>query len=153
MGSGIAGYGIFDNAFAARKNEAQAFENDGDYWRWKDPQTLPQGLSSRPLFTMGKKASISFGIVIAHHSVPLAIALEQLWAAESDGAKKASLTNGRSQGCGASAGAVWQRQSATGDGQVWRQGRVSNQGETWDVCTVAIAAAILRFNTARTGSV
>jgi len=74
--------------FRGEKDEAQAFENDGDYWRWKDPQTLPQGLSSRPLFTMGKKASISFGIVIAHHSVPLAIALEQLWAAESDGAKK-----------------------------------------------------------------
>lgn len=74
--------------FRGEKDEAQAFENEGDYWQWKDLQTLPKGLSSRPLFTMGQKASISFGIVIAHHSVPLAIALEQLWAAESDGAKK-----------------------------------------------------------------
>ncbi|MEB3149685.1 MAG: type III-B CRISPR-associated protein Cas10/Cmr2, partial [Sphaerospermopsis sp.] len=36
----------------------------------------------RPLFTMGSAATISFGIVIAHHSVPLAIALESLWEAE-----------------------------------------------------------------------
>ena len=31
---------------------------------------------------MGNTATISFGIVIAHQSVPLAIALENLWAAE-----------------------------------------------------------------------
>ena len=31
---------------------------------------------------MGKRATISFGIVIAHHSVPLPIALENLWEAE-----------------------------------------------------------------------
>jgi CRISPR/Cas system-associated protein Cas10 (large subunit of type III CRISPR-Cas system) len=36
---------------------------------------------------MGHKATISFGIVLAHHSVPLAIALENLWEAE-DKAKK-----------------------------------------------------------------
>ncbi|MDV2992011.1 MAG: hypothetical protein N4J56_001665 [Chroococcidiopsis sp. SAG 2025] len=33
---------------------------------------------------MGRKATISFGIVIAHHSVPLAIALENLWQAEAE---------------------------------------------------------------------
>jgi CRISPR-associated protein Cmr2 len=61
------------------------FAHDGDYWRWQG-ETLPKNLSSRPLFTMGSRASISFGMVLAHHSVPLAIALENLWAAE-DGAK------------------------------------------------------------------
>jgi CRISPR-associated protein Cmr2 len=57
------------------------FDHQGDYWQWNrgDP---PSPLSSRPLFTMGKKATISFGVVIAHHSVPLAIALESLWDAE-----------------------------------------------------------------------
>ncbi|MBE9176671.1 type III-B CRISPR-associated protein Cas10/Cmr2, partial [Synechocystis salina LEGE 06155] len=38
-------------------------------------------------FTMGNEATISFGIVMAHHSVPLAIALENLWEAE-EGAKE-----------------------------------------------------------------
>ena len=62
------------------------FDNTGDYWRWKNGE-LPDRVSARSLFTMGGKASISFGIVIAHHSVPLAIALENLRAAE-DEAKK-----------------------------------------------------------------
>ena len=42
---------------------------------------------------MGHDATISFGIVIAHHSVPLAIALEHLWSAE-DGAKNHVYLNG-----------------------------------------------------------
>ena len=58
------------------------FDHKGDYWQWKDEKKLPDNLSKRPLFTMGSKATISFGIVIAHHSVPLAIALENLWEAE-----------------------------------------------------------------------
>lgn len=68
------------------------FNNEGDYWRWqKDKESLKNAsgnnwearLPSRPLFTMGhNKSSLSFGVVIAHHSVPLAIALENLWAAE-----------------------------------------------------------------------
>ncbi|WP_373546019.1 type III-B CRISPR-associated protein Cas10/Cmr2 [Chamaesiphon sp.] len=63
------------------------FESSGDYWRWKDPLTLPaEYLSNRPLFTMGEAATISFGIVIANQGVPLAIALEQMWEAET-GAK------------------------------------------------------------------
>ena len=33
---------------------------------------------------MGSKATISFGIVIAHHSVPMAISLENLWEAEEE---------------------------------------------------------------------
>jgi CRISPR-associated protein Cmr2 len=63
------------------------FESSGDYWRWQnpDPDTLPaEYLSNRPLFTMGKAARISFGIVIANQGVPLAIALENMWAAEKE---------------------------------------------------------------------
>lgn len=69
------------------------FDNEGDYWRWNGGQ-LPETLSSRPLFTMGHKATISFGIVLAHHSVPLAIALENLWEAE-DKAKKHKSPDGK----------------------------------------------------------
>lgn len=36
---------------------------------------------------MGSTATISFGLVIAHHSTPLAIALEQLWGAEAEAKK------------------------------------------------------------------
>jgi CRISPR-associated protein Cmr2 len=71
--------------FRGDQDPAQEFDNQGDYWRWKRDVTRPS-LPARPLFTMGQKATISFGIVIAHHSVPLAIALEQLWDAET-GAK------------------------------------------------------------------
>ena len=46
----------------------------------KNASSLP----NRPLFTLGSAATISFGIVIAHHSVPLAIALENLWQAEEE---------------------------------------------------------------------
>lgn len=58
------------------------FESKGDYWKWQgnDKANLPK----RPLFTMGSVATISFGIVIAHHSVPLAIALENMWQAEEE---------------------------------------------------------------------
>ncbi|MGK7946153.1 MAG: type III-B CRISPR-associated protein Cas10/Cmr2 [Microcystaceae cyanobacterium] len=60
--------------FRGDKDPQDEFTEEGNYWR--SPKF------SRPLFTMGKYATISFGIVIAHHSVPLAIALESLWEAE-----------------------------------------------------------------------
>jgi len=60
------------------------FDNEGDYWQWNDPNTISPPVSPRPLFTMGKNATISFGIIIAHHSVPMAIALEQMWEAEEE---------------------------------------------------------------------
>jgi CRISPR-associated protein Cmr2 len=66
----------------ADPHSEKPFDNDGNYWRWKDPATLPHNLSSRPLFTMGENATISFGIVIANQGVPLAIALENMWEAE-----------------------------------------------------------------------
>ncbi len=67
--------------FKGSKDPHDEFDDKGDYWRWKAGEP-PENVSPRPLFTMGSKASISFGIVIAHHSVPLAIALENLWEAE-----------------------------------------------------------------------
>jgi CRISPR-associated protein Cmr2 len=59
------------------------FNNRGDYWQWQG-ENKPHSIPKRPLFTMGSKATISFGLVIAHHSVPLAIALESLWQAEAE---------------------------------------------------------------------
>ncbi|MDB9460817.1 type III-B CRISPR-associated protein Cas10/Cmr2, partial [Dolichospermum circinale CS-545/17] len=67
--------------------EEKEFSNDGDYWKYLKDDGEKVGLVDRPLFTMGSEATISFGIIIAHHSVPLAIALESLWEAE-DAAKK-----------------------------------------------------------------
>jgi CRISPR-associated protein Cmr2 len=58
------------------------FKNSGDYWQWNSKKSKSDRITPRPLFTMGNTATISFGIVIAHQSVPLAIALENLWAAE-----------------------------------------------------------------------
>ena len=70
--------------FKGAKDPREEFSNKGDYWKFKGKSDQ---LVDRPLFTMGSEATISFGIVIAHHSVPLAIALESLWEAE-DAAKK-----------------------------------------------------------------
>ena len=67
--------------FKGEKDPHGEFNNAGDYWQWEGEKP-PENLAKRPLFTMGKRATISFGIVIAHHSVPLAIALENLWEAE-----------------------------------------------------------------------
>lgn len=70
--------------FKGAKDPREEFSNKGDYWKFKGKTDQ---LVDRPLFTMGSEATISFGIVIAHHSVPLAIALESLWEAE-EAAKK-----------------------------------------------------------------
>ncbi len=70
--------------FKGAKDPHGEFSNNGDYWKFKGKSNQ---LVDRPLFTMGSEATISFGMVIAHHSVPLAIALESLWEAE-DAAKK-----------------------------------------------------------------
>jgi CRISPR-associated protein Cmr2 len=68
--------------FRGDRDPSNEFKDAGDYWRWDDKTTKPDNVTQRPLFTMGSNATISFGIVIAHQSVPLAIALENLWAAE-----------------------------------------------------------------------
>ena len=64
------------------------FENTGDYWQRKPTSENPKShVPDRPLFTLGQKATVSFGLVIAHSSVPLAIALENLWDAEAEAKK------------------------------------------------------------------
>ncbi|ACB49702.1 hypothetical protein cce_0351 [Crocosphaera subtropica ATCC 51142] len=69
--------------FKGQEDPYNEFKNEGDYWQWNKPNK-PKNIAQRPLFTMGKCATISFGIVIAHHSIPLAIALESLWEAEEE---------------------------------------------------------------------
>ena len=71
--------------FCGARDPHDEFTNEGDYWQWKE-ENKPNSIPNRPLFTMGSEATISFGLVIAHHSVPLAIALENAWQAEA-GAK------------------------------------------------------------------
>ncbi|WP_289793230.1 type III-B CRISPR-associated protein Cas10/Cmr2 [Chlorogloeopsis sp. ULAP01] len=66
--------------FRGDKDPQEEFDSGDDYWTAKT--MLSQQVATRPLFTMGRNATISFGIIIAHHSVPLAIALENLWEAE-----------------------------------------------------------------------
>jgi CRISPR-associated protein Cmr2 len=68
--------------FRGAKDDREEFANAGDYWRWNKQEKPPEGLTERPLFTMGQKATISFGMTIAHQSTPMAISLEQLWEAE-----------------------------------------------------------------------
>ncbi|WP_271796429.1 type III-B CRISPR-associated protein Cas10/Cmr2 [Dolichospermum planctonicum] len=68
--------------FKGAKDPREEFSNKGDYWQYLKDDGKKVGLVERPLFTMGSTATISFGIVIAHHSVPLAIALESLWESE-----------------------------------------------------------------------
>ncbi|OKH33819.1 type III-B CRISPR-associated protein Cas10/Cmr2 [[Phormidium ambiguum] IAM M-71] len=65
--------------FQGNEDPQKQFSNDGNYW-----QSFAKNLPNRPLFTMGKNATISFGIVIASQGVPLAIALENLWSAEEE---------------------------------------------------------------------
>ncbi len=80
--------------FRGEEDPKNEFDNAGDYWRWKNGD-LPNNLSERPLFTMGHKATISFGITIAHHSVPMAIALENLWEAEEEAKEHESPTGNK----------------------------------------------------------
>lgn len=79
--------------FRGQEDPKKEFSVDGDYWRWREKEKLPENIDDRPLFTMGREATISFGIVIAHHSVPVAIALENMWSAE----KKAKEHKSRNQ--------------------------------------------------------
>ncbi|MHC5861899.1 type III-B CRISPR-associated protein Cas10/Cmr2 [Nostoc sp.] len=55
------------------------------YWH---PTDKVKGLPKRPHFTMGKTATMSAGVIIAHKSVPLPTVLENLWEAEAERAKK-----------------------------------------------------------------
>ena len=55
------------------------------------------GIPQRPLFTMGKDATMSLGIVIAYKSVPLPTVLETLWTAEKERAKKMPGARGQEE--------------------------------------------------------
>jgi len=66
------------------------FISQGGYWFWQDEKTRPLEIPGRPLFTMGKGATMSLGVVIAHKSVPLPTVLESIWDAEKERAKKLS---------------------------------------------------------------
>ncbi|NJL02743.1 MAG: type III-B CRISPR-associated protein Cas10/Cmr2 [Spirulinaceae cyanobacterium SM2_1_0] len=68
--------------FRGSDDPQDEFASVGHYWTWRKSNQPPAILQNRPLFTLGSKATISFGIVIANQSVPLAIALEELRAAE-----------------------------------------------------------------------
>jgi CRISPR-associated protein Cmr2 len=79
--------------FRGADDPHQEFNNRGDYWQWQG-EYKPKSIPDRPLFTMGSKATISFGLVIAHHSVPLAIALESLWQAEAEAKEHFAIIEG-----------------------------------------------------------
>ncbi|NEO98726.1 MAG: type III-B CRISPR-associated protein Cas10/Cmr2 [Symploca sp. SIO2E9] len=72
-------------AWCGTKDPQQEFNSNGGYW---NPIKQLEGLPNRPHFTMGKGATMSMGIVIAHKSVPLPTVLENLWSAEKERAKK-----------------------------------------------------------------
>jgi CRISPR-associated protein Cmr2 len=74
-------------AWSGNPDPYREFEADGGYWRANNPQ-VQAIMGDRPLFTMGKDATMSLGVVIAHKSVPLPTVLELLWEAEKERAKK-----------------------------------------------------------------
>lgn len=80
------------SAWSGTDDPFREFENrDSGYWH---PVKELEGLQKRPYFTMGKNATMSLGIVIAHKSVPLPTVLESLWTAEKDKAKKITGKDG-----------------------------------------------------------
>lgn len=81
--------------FKGKVDPHHQFDNRGDYWQWENSETIPKSVSPRPLFTMGKNATISFGIIIAHHSVPMAISLENMWEAEEEAKENYYKSNGK----------------------------------------------------------
>ncbi|MBI1240931.1 type III-B CRISPR-associated protein Cas10/Cmr2 [Umezakia ovalisporum] len=75
-------------AWCGSQDPEGEFRCMGGYWQWNEKTPKPADIPSRPLFTMGKEATMSLGVVIAHKSVPLPTVLEKLWSAEKDKAKK-----------------------------------------------------------------
>jgi CRISPR-associated protein Cmr2 len=73
-------------AWSGEPDPEHEFTANGGYW--DPPENLSDLLPQRPLFTMGKGATMSLGVVIAHKSVPLPTVLEQIWSAEKERAKK-----------------------------------------------------------------
>lgn len=79
-------------AWSGAADPQEEFISTGGYWQPRTQLRLP--LPDRPLFTMGKHATMSLGIVIAHKSVPLPTVLESIWEAEKDRAKKIAGKDG-----------------------------------------------------------
>ncbi|EFA68325.1 type III-B CRISPR-associated protein Cas10/Cmr2 [Cylindrospermopsis raciborskii] len=77
-------------AWRGEDDPENEFISQGGYWFWKNEETQPLEIPRRPLFTMGKDATMSLGVVIAHKSVPLPTVLESIWDAEKERAKKLS---------------------------------------------------------------
>jgi CRISPR-associated protein Cmr2 len=75
-------------AWSGQQDPENEFADQGGYWQWQSSGTRPPGIPDRPLFTMGKDATMSLGVVIAHKSVPLPTVLEKLWEAEKSRAKE-----------------------------------------------------------------
>ncbi|WP_089131708.1 type III-B CRISPR-associated protein Cas10/Cmr2, partial [Tolypothrix sp. NIES-4075] len=75
-------------AWCGGNDPLDRFSSNGGYWKWKDKETIPADIPMRSLFTMGKEATMSLGIVVAHKSVPLPTVLEKIWQAEKERAKK-----------------------------------------------------------------
>ena len=79
------------NGVSSESNNQNGGDKTTGYWY---PTEQVEGLPKRPHFTMGKKATMSAGVVIAHKSVPLPTVLESLWKAESDRAKQITGKDG-----------------------------------------------------------
>ena len=77
------------------KDPAVEFSGSGGYWQphFKTDEAR-DALPNRPLFTMGRNATMSMGIAIAYKSVPLPTVLESLWEAEGLRAKHMPGKNG-----------------------------------------------------------
>ncbi|QEP99999.1 type III-B CRISPR-associated protein Cas10/Cmr2 [Thermosynechococcus sp. CL-1] len=79
---------LLRQAWCGGTDPAGEFEPHGDYWQTVQDSTAAEVLGMRRLFTMGKGATMSMGVVIAYRSVPLPTVLENLWQAEKERAKK-----------------------------------------------------------------
>lgn len=78
-------------AWSGTADPEDEFAHGDGYWR---PKKSLAGIPHRPLFTMGKTATMSMGVVIAYKTVPLPTVLEALWEAEGDRAKKMADKDG-----------------------------------------------------------
>lgn len=74
-------------AWCGKEDPKGEFRSEGGFWHPRQDKNL-KGLPNRPLFTMGKDATMSIGIVIANKGIPLPTVLENLWEAEKNRAKK-----------------------------------------------------------------
>ncbi len=74
-------------AWSGKADPKGEFRSQGGFWH-PQPGKVLAGLPNRPLFTMGKEATMSIGVVIANKGIPLPTVLENLWEAEKNRAKK-----------------------------------------------------------------